>query len=488
MRLDKFYKINIIAILFIFIMIIWNVKSYAAAGSFQVTPLSITIDEGKTATIKITATNCGGQFTFKSSDSSIVEVSTSQQWIESGSETITITAKKAGSAKITITANNVADTSENDVTGDKEVNIKVNSTSTSGNSGTSGGNMGGQTTTQKKGTVSSCYINGILVKKDLTVTNKDSVSVKVNTSTKEGLTIYNSLNKKTYKLASGETANVQIAEGTNTLTIKLDSGATATRKVYSQKEEETPGNFIEEQPKEDVKVLLKSLSIKSVKLEGEDQIDFKLTPEFSSEVYEYSIIIPAEHNDIAKLDIEALGSQEDFTVEITGNENLKDGENIVTILVKSKDGAKSATYKIIVNKEPKAVETVAEPVEDVPQTTIEEDNNSRTIIKIAIVVFTSIVAILGIIFAIVEYMYGKKHNKENEFGSIPYASIGFEKEETDKEDVLGDLKNDDKEDDELEEKKTSKRERAKREEDDDVAEKNEKLQEEEKTKRRGKHF
>ncbi len=485
----KNIKILLTTILFLMILLLSS-KVNAASANISANKTTATVGDSVTITVKFTAAAWDLNVSGTGVSSAHYTDTTDDAKNKTTTKTLTLDTSSAGTKTINLTGT-VSDgdtdvTSKINTSVKVTVNAKTNNGTTSNNAST--GNSSNTNTQPTKGTVSSCYINGILVKRDLTVTNKNSVSVKVNTSTKEGLTIYNSLNKKTYELASGETANVQIAEGTNTLTIKLDSGATATRKVYSQKEEETPGNFIEEQPKEDVKVLLKSLSIKSVKLEGEDQIDFKLTPEFSSEVYEYSIIIPAEHNDITKLDIEALGSQEDFTVEITGNEDLKDGENIVTILVKSKDGEKSATYKIIVNKEPKAVETVAEPVEDVPQTTIEEDNSSRTIIKIAIVVFTSIVAILGIIFAIVEYMYGKKHNEENEFGSIPYASIGFEKEETDKEDVLEDLRTDDKENDEPEEKKTSKRERAKREEDDNVAEKNEKLQEEEKPKRRGKHF
>lgn len=462
--MKKILKIGIAIFTTLFTLILLSTISKAA--SFNASISSTTVKVGDTFTVTVNANNAAGMYSVSASNSNVSKTSgDSAEFLENGSTTITYKAVKAGSTTITAKATDMTDLDDdkNKVTGSKTftVNITDNSSSSSGNSNNSGNGSGGSTssgTANTKASITKVVINGITVKKDLPVTNKDSVTVSVTTSNGEGLKIYNSLTKKTISADSGKAVTVPIMEGTNTLTITLNSGATATRKIYSQKEEETPGNFIEE-PQEDIKVLLKSLSIKSVKSEEEEAIDFKLTPEFSSEIYEYSIIIPEEYNDITKLDIEALASQDDFTVEITGNENLIDGENIVTILVKSKDGEKSATYKIIVNKEAKAVETVAEPVEDVPQTISEEENNSIKITKIAIVVFTSIVAILGIIFAIVEYMYGKKHNNEEEIGTIPYSSIGFEKEEKGKEDILEDL----------------------REDDEDV-------QEDEKPKRKGKHF
>lgn len=459
--MHKEIKIFLTTILFLVIVSLFS-KVNAASANISANKTTATVGDSVTITVKFTAAAWDLTVSGTGVSSAHYTDTTDDAKNKTTTKTLTLDTSSAGTKTINLTGT-VSD-GDTDVTSKINTSVKVtvnektnSETNQSGNTGSSSGSTG-ETTTTKKGSVSSVKINGITVKKDLTVTNKDSVTVSVTTSNGEGLKIYNSLNKKTISADSGKAVTVPIMEGTNTLTITLNSGATATRKVYSQKEEETPGNFIEE-PQEDIKVLLKSLSIKSVKSEEKEAIDFKLTPEFSSEVYEYSIIIPQEYNDITKLDIKAIASQDDFTVEITGNENLVDGENIVTILVKSKDGEKSATYKIIVNKEAKAVEAVTEPVEDVPQTISEEENNSRTIIKIAIVAFTAIVAILGIIFAVVEYMYGKKHNNEEEIGTIPYSSIGFEKEEKGKEDILEDLREDEKD-----------------------------IQEDEKPKRRGKHF
>lgn len=282
-----------------------------------------------------------------------------------------------------------------------------------------------------KGTVSLCRINGIKVNQYLNVKNKESVSVQVDTSTKEGLKIYNDKTKMTYNAKSGQTINVQIVEGEQTLTITLDTGYKTTRRIISTKEgEETPPNVIEE-PKQEEKVILKSLSLKGVN--GEEKVDFALEPEFSSEVYEYTLNIPKEQNDITKLEIEAIADKEEFTVEITGNENLVDGENIVTILVKSKDGEKTTEYKIKVNKEAKVVEAVTTPVID--ETLDTEEDNLKQMIKIAIVGFVTLIAVAGIAFAVIEYKYGKKKEEKASF-----ASVGFENDDNEKEDVLESLR------------------------------------------------
>lgn len=332
-------------------------------------------------------------------------------------------------------------------------------TNTDTNTNTGNNNSGSDTTQEqpkedevKKGTINTFYINGIKVKQYLNLTNKDSASVQVNTSTKEGATIYNSATKKSYKVKSGATTNIQIVEGTNTLTITLDTGYQETRKIYSQKEEEVEPNVIEEN-NDEIKVLLKSLLVKGVNSEDE-KMELSFTPEFSSEVYEYNMLLDETLSDITKLEIEAVATENNFTVEIAGNEELKEGENTVTITVKSKDGEKTVTYKIIVVKEAKVTPIVAEPTVEVEEEVIKPlwDRTEQ----ILITVFTSIISIMGIVYAVIEYRYKKgpeakipnsgttleeDMNKEVEIdkiGDIPFAKIGFEKEIDNKEDVLKD--------------------------------------------------
>lgn len=270
-------------------------------------------------------------------------------------------------------------------------------------------------------------------------------------------------NGESYTINGGTSNEVKLEEGTNTVRIKLASGN--LYKIYIRreaKEDDTP-NIIDDPEKDpEVKVGLKSLLIKGVTQEGET-IELSYAPEFFSEIYEYQMLLDETLSNITKLDVEAVGLQDDFTIEIKGNEELKEGENTITILVKSKDGKTSATYTIVVTKEAKAEEVIA-PVDNTEETRKPLWNTTQ---KIVITVFTSIVAILGIIFAVVEYRYQKNHkqgkeeveeenkkeeveeevkysaisleeeSKEEISGDVPFAKIGFENE-VDKVDVLKD--------------------------------------------------
>lgn len=75
---------------------------------------------------------------------------------------------------------------------------------------------------------------------------------------------------------------------------------------------------------------------------------YTLSPAFSSSIKEYKItILDANVN---KLDITAESSIENAKVEVLGNTNLKDGDNVIQIKVTSPDGSKTDTYKIIATK------------------------------------------------------------------------------------------------------------------------------------------
>lgn len=459
-----------IAIVVLTVLSFYN-ESFAAGISASAKNTQLTV--GDTTTLTIKANECVGRFSISSSDPSVVSVSSSSEWIENTSLSITLTAKKAGNATITIATNDVSDMAgENEVKDSKTVNItvkeKVVTPPPTQNSKSTDATLKSITVGGKK------YNNP---KTDITVASvsADTSSIKIEAQTNNSKATVTGVGNK--DLTAGTTNSF-------TLKVTAESGATQNYivRVPRLAQDDSKPNVIEEkeeeEPEEEIKVLLKSLAIKGVISEEEEKIDLALTPEFSSEVYEYTLTIPPEQNEITKLDVEAIGAQEDFTIEITGNEELVDGENTVTILVKSKDGEKTATYQILVVKQPKEVEAVAvaAPVEttQIPQ----EVEQELSIPKILIAVFTSIIAIAGIVFGVIEYRYSK--NKNGEFSSIPYANIGFDSEndENDKEDILGEFKEDNEKNEEIE--SISKN---------DTEEEFEVLGEEEKKpKKRGKHF
>lgn len=119
--------------------------------------------------------------------------------------------------------------------------------------------------------------------------------------------------------------NKDFKEGENKVSVKV-TAEDGTEKVYELNVTKAKG----------VVFGLKSLKIK----------DTDMDKTFKTEVYSYKINV----NDVDKLEIEAVPSVDTASIEILGNENLQDGENTVTIIVKSEDGKETKTYQITVNK------------------------------------------------------------------------------------------------------------------------------------------
>lgn len=163
----------------------------------------------------------------------------------------------------------------------------------------------------------------------------------------------------------------ELKEGENTVIISVDAedGTTKLYEIKVTKKEETVFG-------------LTSLKIKDANIE------------FKPDVYNYSINVKS---DVDILEIQAVASEEGATVEITGNEELKEGENIITIIVSSKDGEKKATYQIKATKE--AVEEEKTP------------RNVQSNSKIYIYAGIGAVALIALIIVIV---YTVKHRNEDD--------------------------------------------------------------------------
>lgn len=112
-----------------------------------------------------------------------------------------------------------------------------------------------------------------------------------------------------------------------------------------------------------------------------------LSPEFKTNVYEYTVKYIGEDT---KLNIETKPTKEDYIVEITGNENLQEGENIITIIVSEKNGDNVATYQITVNKSLVDKEAIA-------REEAQKKEQQKTIIIGAVVAVIAVVIIVCII-------------------------------------------------------------------------------------------
>lgn len=125
-----------------------------------------------------------------------------------------------------------------------------------------------------------------------------------------------------------------------------------------------------------------------------------LEPSFKVGTYEYTIELD---EDISSLDIKTKANTENATVEVIGNENLQEGENVITILVTNKETKEVVTYQIIVNKKLAAIEEI-EPMSWLKPSTWGKEEY----IKIAIIIVLIILIICAIALKINISKEGKK--------------------------------------------------------------------------------
>ena len=142
----------------------------------------------------------------------------------------------------------------------------------------------------------------------------------------------------TYDVSGNTNLNV----GENKVTITVTSADKTTTKNYYI--------YVERQSLQGDKEPKENLELKSIEID--EKYGTNLEPEFDSDIYEYTVKL---NGDIEKLPIEATAINEKAKVKITGNENLKDGENI--ILIKVTYGTDDVEYKITVRKNMDAEET-----------------------------------------------------------------------------------------------------------------------------------
>ena len=215
--------------------------------------------------------------------------------------------------------------------------------------------------------------------------------------------------KATVKVEGNE--KITVGENVITVTVNAEDG---TSKVYTitvtNKEASTFG--------------LSSLKIKDVELK-----------DFKTDKFEYSV----DFKGLEKLEIEAVANQEGATVEILGNEELKDGENIITIIVTSANGEETVTYQIKANK----------------LTVIEQQENKQFDMKTIL-----ISALIALIILVIIIILITKYVKRNDNGIDYMYEDNLEKDEDFKEEnINADTEN--KQDEEIAEEITPKLEKKK---------------------------
>lgn len=325
----KKYKItSLVTILLLICIFIMPISSKAATGSFSTSKSSVSLTEGGNTTVNVVATNCEGKFSITSSNTNVVKVDTAEVWI-TGSQTITLTAVKAGSANITVTAEDVGDTSENVVTGSKTITVTVKAKQSSSGSSGSGSQSSGN---NKPSTPTISFSDA---NETMYISTQSSVNFRSNYST--SASVLGALTNGTKVTVIGKAT--KSVDGITWYKIKYNgqTGYVSSAYLSTKTPEVEPKET--EQEKESNKS--DNNNLKSLEIGAYD-----LTPEFDADVTEYSLKID---DTVDVLQITAEAEDEKADVKISGNDNLLLGENVIEIKVTAEDESVK-TYKINVTK------------------------------------------------------------------------------------------------------------------------------------------
>ena len=367
--------IMLIACLCLTTMVNVYASSVTLSGASSGSPsksVAITIKGDFTGRVNLSATNG--------------TLSKSSVWIENNSQTITVTLGKSGTTTVTATpAEGTSDASGNIITvaaKTKSITIKQPTTNTNTNTNTT-------TVTKKSSNANisklTLSVEGLSFKSSQTTYNikvgEDIEDIKV------AVTLAHK--KATYKI----TGNKNLKAGNNVIKIVVtaEDGTTKTYKINVEK----AGNA------EDTSAELSNLIIENM----------TYTTPFSSTETEY---IGSAMKYAENLNVLPYTVSEKATYEIIGNENLKEGQNVIIVKVTSYDETKTIEYKVTFEMLPKeetnALQVVNPYVEKEPGQY--EDDNLKSMKDILMENSTIILLyLLALVeFAQVIYLYVQLKN------------------------------------------------------------------------------
>lgn len=356
--MKKYIKEMLLIVFFVAIM--WILTTTSNAASISLTPSKTSAEAGENVNVTVSS-DCVGRVNLTVSNG---KISTNKVWIEGGAQSVTVTVGNSGTTTITASAqdgilsNNGVDVPISSITKTITINSNnngnLNNNSSSNNNSNNASNSGSNSNSntqqqpQAKSNVATLANLGIKGQYDFTGFRaaKTSYSVTVPNEA-ESVEIYASKGQSGQKITG--TGVKQLKEGTNAINVVVTAEDGTTTKTYTinieRKSAETTDDKeenTEEQPEETSTEEEETFGLKDLKIDG-----LELTPEFKTDVYEYSAELK---EDKTSLELTTIATEENAEIEVTGNEDLKDGENIITVIVKEKDTDKTATYQITVNK------------------------------------------------------------------------------------------------------------------------------------------
>lgn len=364
-------KIKIFAFIILVIGIICiNTKVQAAGASISASKTTATVGDNVTISVNINAASWNLKVSGSGVSGGSIVGYDPDGANTSTTKVYTLSTASAGTYEIKL---------EGDVTdGDTDVNSKVgdsvkvtvnnkpvtpsnpsNGGSSSGGSSNSGGgttttkpSTGGSTTTkpteEKKSNDSSLKglsVEGYELYPEFSANTKEYSIRITNDVTKLTVNPVVNHNKASYKI-QGATEELEVGKNVITVVVTAEDGTTTNYIINVTRNRE-------------------GLNVEHIKLfytdENGQKQELTLNPEFSADVFEYDLGTISYL--ISKLDIDVLANFEEAKIEITGNENLVEGENTITITVtmpseNEEETDEVLTYTIKLNKEAKPVVTL----------------------------------------------------------------------------------------------------------------------------------
>lgn len=239
---------------------------------------------------------------------------------------------------------------------------------------------------------------------------------------------------KGLKVNNGKVSGLQVGKNTITITVTAEAGNTKKYTITVTRKEagatvveppvEEPTNEQPEVPENptDNEVTEPGEGIEKLTIAG-----ITLKPEFDTNTYEYEAIL---EEDLNTLEIDAKTTSDKYRVVVAGNENLKNGENLITLIVYDAQNTVVATYQVTVMKNTVNQNEI--------NNIFSELKKEEMIKRIAIITALVLIVILIIVYVVVRAKIKKAKNKTN-------------KEENNKdENIENDLENEFKIHDEIE--------------------------------------
>lgn len=176
-----------------------------------------------------------------------------------------------------------------------------------------------------------------------------------------------------------KTVKIQNQEKAKTTSTKSTKKTTEATKKTEEKKEETEENNEEE----------KTYSLAELKIDNAE-----LKPDFQKDVLEYELNV----EDQKELNVIAKATDDNTIVEVTGNDNLKIGDNYITITLKGQDDKEIVTYKVKVNNQKSKLTLANEQILE-----LQQQNTKLKILCFSLAIVVILVSAILIIKIVVKH-------------------------------------------------------------------------------------